>query len=53
MTWGSNCTGKRDTRCPWCNSTMVDDRDTWPTTHMEYRCRKRTLWNRFWYWWTH
>ena len=42
-----------DAKCPWCKSTMPDDRDPWPTTHMEYRCRRRTLWNRFWFWMSH
>ncbi len=53
MGWGSNCTDKADARCPWCRSTMIDDRDSWPTTHMLYRCRNRTLWNRFKFWWSH
>ncbi len=51
MGWGSNCTDKADARCPWCRSTMIDDRDSWPTTHMLSRCRNRTLWNRFKFWW--
>lgn len=34
MTWGSNRTFLK-MPCPYCGREMVDDRDQWPTTHME------------------
>lgn len=48
MTWGSNASYDK-VSCPWCGKRMIDDRDKWPTTHMDY-CFKRpdpTIWERF------
>ncbi len=48
MTWGSNASYDKVT-CPWCKSQMIDDEDSWPTSHMKH-CFKRpepSLWRWF------
>ncbi len=47
MTWGSNASYDKVT-CPWCGDQMIDDADTWPTSHMKY-CFKRP--SALWRWW--